>query len=324
MKRKIVAVILVVLPLVLSAFCFVSVQSQPTATMYVEPASINGALDLGATFTATIMFRDFVDLWTWQVTIIWDPSVINCTAFRYGLILSDNVYEVLAPGRTYLQNSGGLIPGELRGTACSLTAPPSTGVDGEAGVGYKLVELDFEVVGYGSTTIDFKEPPLRTFWLTSAIEKQPCDFEPSTVETKPPATGGPTANFTWTPPIPENCTAITFDATASEPGWNETGMCPITEYRWDFGDGNQTTVSIPTITHHYTLPNDFSATLEVYAPGATPETDTLTKTIPVIPEFPAGIILPILMILTLITVILGKLLVSTKQRGHIIAKQKAI
>jgi len=226
MKRKIVGVILVVLPLVLSCLAILPVHSTPTATMYVEPASIDGTLDIGDTFTATIMFKDFVDLWTWQVQIFWNQSVINCTGFKYGVKLSDNVYEVLAPGREYLQNSGGLVPGKLLGTASSLTSPPTTGVTGEAGVGYKLVELYFKVVGYGSTiTIDFQDPPLRTFWLNSeSLVKQPCNFIPGTVQT--------------------------------------------------------------------------------------------------VPEFPAAIILPILMILTLITVILGKLIWSTKRRAESLPNKK--
>jgi len=234
------------------------------------------------------MFRDFVDLWTWQVQIIWDPAVLDCTAFRYGLILSDNVYEVLAPGRGYLQNSGGLVVGMLRGTACSLTAPPSTGVDGVPGVGYKLVELDFEVVGYtsSSTTIDFDDPPLRTFWLNSGLEKQPCDVVPGTVETVPaPAPFGPTAAFTWLPTIPIEGTEVTFDATTSKPGFDGTAMCPITEYRWDFdGDLSPDVVTGSKVTAYtFATAGDYDVTLEVYAPGAAPETDSVTHTVKVIP-----------------------------------------
>jgi len=226
MKGKTLSASLFALLLVSSALAILPVHSAPTATMYVEPASITG-IDLGETFTATIMFRDFVDLWTWQVQIFWDPAILECTSFKYGVSLSDNVYEVLAPGRGYLQNTGGLVSGKLLGTACSLTAPPSTGVTGEPGVGYKLVELYFTVVDYpsSSTLIDFDNPPTMTFWLDSTLAKQPCDFEPGAVT--------------------------------------------------------------------------------------------------IIPEFPAAIILPILMILTLITVILGKLLWSTKHSGRIIAKIKS-
>ena len=226
MKGKTLSASLFALLLVSSALAILPVHSAPTATMYVEPASITG-IDLGETFTATIMFKDFVDLWTWQVQIVWDPAVLECTGFKYGVKLTDNVYETLAPGREYLQNSGGLISGMLKGTACSITAPPSTGVTGVAGVGYKLVELYFTVVAYpsSSTLIDFDNPPTMTFWLDSTLAKQPCDFEPGTVT--------------------------------------------------------------------------------------------------IVPEFPAAIILPILMILTLITVILGKLLWSTKHSGRIIAKIKS-
>jgi len=44
---------------------------------------------------------------------------------------------------------------------------------------------------------------------------------------------------------------IKFDASASLPGWNGTHEMPIAEYRWDFGDGNQTTTSTPTVYHSF-------------------------------------------------------------------------
>jgi len=287
MKGKTITASLFALLLVFGSLAMLPVHSASTATMYVEPASIDG-LDIGDTFTATIMFKDFVDLWTWQVQIFWDPSVINCTGFKYGVKLSDNVYEVLAPGREYLQNSGGLVPGKLLGTASSLTSPPTTGVTGEAGVGYKLVELYFKVVGYGSIhTIDFDDPPLKTFWLNSAsLVKQPCNFEPGTVETiAPPTPYGPTAAFTWTPTIPQNGTDVTFDARSSKPGFDGTHMCPITCWRWNFGDGTGwfNCSDKEVWVHNFAEPNTYTVYLEVYAPGAPTETNSTTHDVKVIP-----------------------------------------
>jgi hypothetical protein len=89
---------------------------------------------------------------------------------------------------------------------------------------------------------------------------------------------GPKANFTEFPVIPRVNETVRFDASNSLPGWNGIETMPITEYRWDFGDGNESTVSTPIIYHAYKQVEIYYVTLTVYAPGATPETDTTTET----------------------------------------------
>ncbi|MEM3874827.1 MAG: PKD domain-containing protein [Candidatus Bathyarchaeia archaeon] len=92
---------------------------------------------------------------------------------------------------------------------------------------------------------------------------------------------GPKADFKA---VPENARVgekIKFDASASLPGWNGTHNMPITEYRWNFGDGNTTVTSQPIIYHSYNTAGNYYVTLTVYAPGATPETDSTTVRITV-------------------------------------------
>jgi len=62
---------------------------------------------------------------------------------------------------------------------------------------------------------------------------------------------------------------------------------PITEYRWDFADGNKTTTSTPTVYHSFSSSGTYYVTLTVYAPGATPETDSTTKKV-TITAIPVG------------------------------------
>jgi PKD repeat protein len=62
---------------------------------------------------------------------------------------------------------------------------------------------------------------------------------------------------------------------------------PITEYRWDFADGNQTTTSTPIVYHSFSSSGIYYVTLTVYAPGATPETDTITCKVTVV-SVPVG------------------------------------
>jgi len=98
---------------------------------------------------------------------------------------------------------------------------------------------------------------------------------------------GPKAEFTATPDTASIGTPIKFDASASSPGWNGTHTMPITEYRWDFGDGNTTTTAIPVIYHSYKTAGNYYVTLTVYAPGATPDTDSITHRV-MIASVPVG------------------------------------
>jgi len=57
----------------------------------------------------------------------------------------------------------------------------------------------------------------------------------------------PIASFTYSPVNPFTLETVTFNASTSyDPDGN------IVSYKWDFGDGNITTVTIPIITHTYT------------------------------------------------------------------------
>jgi hypothetical protein len=63
--------------------------------------------------------------------------------------------------------------------------------------------------------------------------------------------------------------AVNFDASMSTPGWNGTQVMLTKEYRWDFGDGNVTSLFPPFFTvypivfHAYWSPGTFKVTLTV-------------------------------------------------------------
>jgi hypothetical protein len=68
----------------------------------------------------------------------------------------------------------------------------------------------------------------------------------------------PVASFTYSPAEPRAEEIVTFNASASyDPDGN------IVSYRWDFGDGNVTTVTAPSITHVYENCGDRTVTLTV-------------------------------------------------------------
>jgi len=98
---------------------------------------------------------------------------------------------------------------------------------------------------------------------------------------------GPKAEFAIVPETANIGQLVKFDASASQQGWNGTNQMPIIEYRWDFGDGNKTTVPAPTIYHTFGSSGIYYPTLTVYASGATPETDAITHRV-VVMSVPVG------------------------------------
>ena len=97
------------------------------------------------------------------------------------------------------------------------------------------------------------------------------------------------ARFTTVPETATPGQIITFDASSSRPGWDGTNEIPITEYRWDFGDGNTAPTSDPTIQHSYSTESIYQVTLTVYAPGSVPEYDSTTKTVKIVLPTPKAL-----------------------------------
>lgn len=85
---------------------------------------------------------------------------------------------------------------------------------------------------------------------------------------------GPEAWFTENKEIIWLFEEVEFDASDSMLGWDGFHILPITEYRWDFGDGNKTVTNTTVIHHAYNESGIYYVTLVVYAPGANPETST--------------------------------------------------
>jgi len=85
----------------------------------------------------------------------------------------------------------------------------------------------------------------------------------------------PEVDFTWNPTVPKVNETITFDASASTPNGGT-----IVSYKWDFGDGNITTVSDPIIIHVYDLAATYNVILNVT--DSEGKWDTETKTVKVV------------------------------------------
>jgi parallel beta-helix repeat protein len=68
----------------------------------------------------------------------------------------------------------------------------------------------------------------------------------------------PVARFTYSPKYPRLNETITFDASAS---YDSDGK--VETYMWNFGDGNLTSSTIPTVTHIYTASSIYAVNLTV-------------------------------------------------------------
>jgi PKD repeat protein/archaellum component FlaF (FlaF/FlaG flagellin family) len=137
---------------------------------------------------------------------------------------------------------------------------------------------------------------------------------------------GPKAEFTATPETAKVGELVKFDASNSLLGWNGTHNMPITEYRWDFGDGNRTTISTPIVYHRFSSSGIYYVTLTVYAPGATPEINSTICRITVI-TIPVGgysisiqvqtkaePVLPYIALIAILTAVFTKLRPKTRRK----------
>lgn len=306
-NSKAVALVLIVflsIPLTASLMNHFSIRpvlAEPPSdvTIYLDPANITG-LNIGDTFDIYAKIKNFTDISVWQVGLLWNSSILECTDVLFGKpFWSESIFKVLAPTRTTLPQPGTIdnINGKLDPPyAEALTGSP--GVNGTLGIGYNLTKATFRVKGYAPTgsSIDvWKTDPI--YGNVSGWAQYPdvgTILSPivlnSTVYTVTPILpASPVANFTWTPANPIPYQNITFDASSSLPGYDGNSTRPITEYKWDFNNDGTYDVITPNavVIHSFIDPTTYPVTLEVYAPGNYPEgvpsNDTITETVTVFP-----------------------------------------
>jgi len=98
-----------------------------------------------------------------------------------------------------------------------------------------------------------------------------------TINISPPI--GPIADFIWFPTWLKPNQTVTFDAASSTLGWNGTNHPPIVSYVWNFGDGNITTVTDPTVYHIYMAEASYTITLTIT--DSVGQQDTISRMIQV-------------------------------------------
>jgi hypothetical protein len=315
-------------------------QAASTALIYMSPSTIVGTT-IGQTFSAFMMIKDFTDMYLWQVGITFNPAVVKCNSFDGGSTLADDVFDVLAPtnmtmfiGGT-IDNTLGKVSYSSQGLSGSVP-----GVTGTPGVGYKLLKFNFEVIGVGVSDVHI----IQTFTLNHAGTKMKLNLldvftvvyppsggalYPIYILTNSTGTSNPVCGISQHAFIQADM-ALNFTVTISNTV-SPKGFCNVTIPKtlmscsalsdWVVTINGASPLSFPTPTGNSTHTFVY---FEYNQPSTSPYTRKVQiKSTSVVPEFPTAIILPLLMIITLIAVALGKLQWSKKRRDRIIAQIKS-
>jgi PKD repeat protein len=307
MNKKLNSLIMLTLMLAsVFAFAVPKAFAVPTTKMSLTASKTSG-LAIDEVFYVTVLFRDFTGLWTWQLGLTWDKNVLEANLAEappydgYGVLCgkafwAQSIFAVLAPARSTLLQSGTVdnTTGLIFPPYAEALKAPGTGVDGVVSTDYNVAKIAFKVIGYSTgTEIGFIQtdpimgvisgwaqyPDVGTMLLADTYE----NVTVSTVAA--PAPYGPIARFSYFPMFPEEGSIVNFDASASTGGYDGISMKPITEWRWDWNNDAvyEETLYTAFATHVFATAADYPVTLQVYAPGATPDTDKVTHTITVLP-----------------------------------------
>ena len=121
-----------------------------TATVFVDPSFIfNDTCQSGSTFTVRVNVSDVVDLYTWQVNMSWDPSILNVSSLTAGEFL----LQTASADKTASFQIGSVINATDNVEGYTGMAESILGdVSGITGNG-TLVSIEFLVVGYGESNL---------------------------------------------------------------------------------------------------------------------------------------------------------------------------
>lgn len=226
--------------------------SPEETTVAVDPSVIDASP--GQYFTINITVANVTDLYAWEFWLEWSQGLLDTE--------TGNVTE-----GPFLKQGGTTAFLKKKytnhiGVVCLLLGS----IPGVSGGG-TLASIVFKVLGAQNATLNLYHVTLQNSSLQVIgdwkYKDSPNDgyFYTGLPAAQFTYTPHPT-QFSWRPTVNET---VTFNATGSydpdEPYDSTPGG--IVSYKWDFDDGNITTVSNPIITHVYTKPRLYQVTLNV-------------------------------------------------------------
>ena len=192
MKKILNSILLVTILIALSPI-LISIPKCETSTKLsiIPPSIVDPSLSIGQEFIVNVTVEDVVDLYTWQVQVFFDPSIINCTN---AWIPAGSPFDFAVDSPIVIDPTEGWV---------SLGSSKLGEVPGTSGNG-TLASIQFKVMGVGSSGIDFSTPyGTQTFLLNSALSLIPAEIyngyfnnwtppPPATIRIIPPKIINPT------------------------------------------------------------------------------------------------------------------------------------
>ena len=127
-------------------------ETSSTTTVFVDPESFvrdYDELPVGSTFTVHVNVSDVTDLYTWQINMSWDTSLLNVSSSTGGEFLMRTV----SPNKTSSYQLGFMIniTDNVEGYSCMAESVLGdfSGVSDSG----RLVSIEFLVLGYGSCNL---------------------------------------------------------------------------------------------------------------------------------------------------------------------------
>ena len=152
MNRKIiiVACLVAILVAVLAYVILSSPPSSPSTVLSVEPQTVQGTT--GQNFTVNVSISNVTDLYSWQVELSWNPSLLNVTNVMEGPMLKSN------GNITFFSPVVNNAAGNLSALCTRLYSFGSnvTGVNGNG----TLMTAQFEVIGSGACDLNLYDTQL--------------------------------------------------------------------------------------------------------------------------------------------------------------------
>jgi len=228
MSRKGILMALVLISAMFAVFPAARSQTTTLKVSYEDPSypPVNPV----TVFNITIEVQDVTSLHGWEAFLRWDPSIVRFLEVYEGPFLRDNAGPNGTDFHYYLSSLGEYIQ-IYDGIWDSGYSASGSGV---------LAILKMECYDTGDP---FNFTLYDThLWAEGSIVEIPHNTEPLEFYTTYPV-----VKFYWTPEFPDINEAVTFNASDSYPYSGRT----IQKYTWDFGDGNVTETTDPTIVHIY-------------------------------------------------------------------------
>ena len=271
-KKRLLWLLMVVI--IVTVFTRVETVFSATTKVYVDP-SISRAMP-GESFTVDVKVSDVDDLYSFQVNMSFDPTILEYVNVTEGDFLEQQ------PGGTHT-----MPPRVEEGWVMFMwsTVEQYAGVDGDG----TLATVEFNVLTMGGCELNID----NTFVLVNDRPYEEQSLTGTKLMEMAPIAGGyqprnipftsvngfftnlefpPEASFTYSPTRPKIGETVTFNASAS---YDRDGT--IVNYGWDFGDG--TTGAGEIVTHQYAAAGTYPVNLTVTDDTAINATKTLDITV---------------------------------------------